>query len=149
MSGRQVIERVWDAPIALIWELWTSKEGIASWYGPKGFTVEVHTLELRVGGSYHYTMRASSPEMAAAMEAKGRPASGSVNAVFTEVDAPNRLAWDSPWGPDKLMTAVTFEQVESSVKMTLVIDATKPEMTGGAAMGWKSSLERFAEQLTG
>ncbi len=31
--------------------------------------------------------------------------------------------------------------------MVLVIAATKAGMTAGAAMGWKSSLGRFAEQL--
>ena len=31
--------------------------------------------------------------------------------------------------------------------MVLVITATKDGMTGGAAKGWESSLERFAEQL--
>ena len=41
MSGRQVIERVWQAPIGLVWELWTTAEGLASWWGPGGFTVEV------------------------------------------------------------------------------------------------------------
>jgi len=31
--------------------------------------------------------------------------------------------------------------------MVLVISAAKAGMTEGATMGWKSSLERFAEQL--
>ena len=39
MSERQVIERVWQARIDQVWELWTSAEGIASWFGPKGFIV--------------------------------------------------------------------------------------------------------------
>ena len=61
MSGRQVIERVWDAPIALVWELWTSPKGVESWFGPRGFQVEVSELDLRVGGAFTYTMKAASP----------------------------------------------------------------------------------------
>ena len=147
MSGRQVIERVWDAPIDLIWELWTTPEAVQSWYGPNGFDATVHEMHLEVGGRYKYTMSAATPEMAANMEKSGKPSSWTVEATFTAVDPPHRLAWDSPWGNDKLMTSVTFTEVEGGVKMELVIDATKPEMTTGAAMGWKSTVERFAGVL--
>ncbi|MEN8144918.1 MAG: SRPBCC domain-containing protein [Gemmatimonadota bacterium] len=151
MSDRKVIERVWQAPIDLIWELWTTAEGIASWFGPRGFTVEVDEIDLRVGGAFSYTMRATDPDAAAAMEKRGRPTSFSVVSTFTEVDPPNKLAYDSPMlmPPDTetMTTAVEFSEGPGGVKMVLAISATKPGMTEGAAMGWKSSLERFAEQL--
>jgi uncharacterized protein YndB with AHSA1/START domain len=147
MSGRQVIERVWNAPIELIWELWTDPAGRASWWGPRGFTVEIEEMDVRVGGAFRYTMRATSPEMVAAMQARGRPTAHSIACTFTQVDAPNRLEWASPFGPDTLTTSVEFTQLDEGVKMVLVLDATKPEMTGGAAMGWKGSLDRFAERL--
>ncbi len=71
MSDRQVIERVWQAPIEQIWELWTTAEGIASWFGPKGFIVEVQEIDLRVGGTFAYSMRSTDPETVAAMEKRG------------------------------------------------------------------------------
>ena len=40
------IERTFDAPIADVWDLWTTKEGIESWWGPEGFIVTVSRLEL-------------------------------------------------------------------------------------------------------
>ena len=147
MSEQQVIERVWQAPIDLIWELWTTAEGIASWFGPRGFTVEVEEIDLRVGGAFRYTMQATDPEQAAAMEKQGRPASFSVDSTITELDPPHKLAYDSPMGNETMTTAVEFSDGPEGVKMVLVIAATKAGMTEGAAMGWKSSLERFAEQL--
>lgn len=47
MSGRSisqsdrkiVIERKYAASIEDVWELWTTKEGIESWWGPDGFSV--------------------------------------------------------------------------------------------------------------
>jgi uncharacterized protein YndB with AHSA1/START domain len=45
-----VIERTFDAPIDLIWQLWTQPEHFKTWYGPKGFTVPVATMNLQVGG---------------------------------------------------------------------------------------------------
>ncbi len=147
MSDRQVIERVWQAPIEQIWELWTTAEGIASWFGPKGFIVEVQEIDLRVGGTFTYSMRSTDPETVAAMEKQGRPASHGVVSTITEVDPPNKLVYDSPMGPETMTTSVEFSEGSEGVKMVLVIAATKAGMTEGAAMGWKSSLERFAEQL--
>ncbi len=147
MSGRQVIERVWDAPLAMIWELWTTPAGLSSWWGPRGFRVEVKTMDLRVGGEFCYVMHAESAEMAAKMEAGGRPSTFEVTAVYTAVEPQKTLAYDSPFGDEKMMTSVTFTEVDGGVKMELVIDASKPEMTGGAAMGWRSAIEKLAEKL--
>ena len=147
MSERQVIERVWQAPIDLVWELWTTAEGIASWFGPKGFIVEVEEIDLRPGGTFRYSMRATDPETVAAMEKQGRSPSHSVVSTVTEVDLTNKMVYDSPMGPETMTTSVEFSEGPEGVKMVLVITATKAGMTGGAAMGWESSLERFAEQL--
>ncbi len=147
MSERQVIERVWQAPIDQVWELWTSAEGIASWFGPKGFIVEVKEIDLRAGGTFTYTIRATDPETVAAMEKQGRPASHAVASTITEVDPPNKLVYESPMGPETMTTSAEFSEGPEGVKLVLVISATKAGMTAGAAMGWKSSLERFAEQL--
>jgi len=35
------LERTYQAPIEDVWELWTTKEGIESWWGPGGFRVTV------------------------------------------------------------------------------------------------------------
>ena len=70
-----VIERTYRAKVTELWELWTTKQGFESWWGPDGFRVEVHALEARLGGTLHYDMIADSPEMIAAMKRMGRPTS--------------------------------------------------------------------------
>ena len=50
-QAKNVIERTYPAPIQDVWELWTTKDGIESWWGPEGFAVTVHKLELRPAGS--------------------------------------------------------------------------------------------------
>jgi uncharacterized protein YndB with AHSA1/START domain len=35
------------AAVEDLWDLWTTKKGFESWWGPKGFRVEVRKLELR------------------------------------------------------------------------------------------------------
>ena len=44
------LERRYEAAVEDLWFLWTTKEGFESWWGPEGFRVEVHKLDLRVGG---------------------------------------------------------------------------------------------------
>jgi uncharacterized protein YndB with AHSA1/START domain len=46
-----VIERSFDAPVELIWQMWTVPEHFAVWYGPKGAAIPVAKMDVRVGGS--------------------------------------------------------------------------------------------------
>ncbi len=58
MAGEFVIARVFDAPRDLLWRCFTEVERMKQWWGPKGFTVIAATMDLRVGGTYHYGMKA-------------------------------------------------------------------------------------------
>ena len=53
------IERTFQASLEEVWEMWTTREGIESWWGPDGFSVKVRTLELRPGGRLDYAMIAT------------------------------------------------------------------------------------------
>lgn len=44
------IERTLDAPVALVWQMWTEPDHFASWYGPTGARVSVAEMDVRVGG---------------------------------------------------------------------------------------------------
>jgi uncharacterized protein YndB with AHSA1/START domain len=56
-SAREIrLIRVYDAPVALVWEAWTDPAQVAQWWGPRGFTITTHSRELRVGGTWEYTM---------------------------------------------------------------------------------------------
>jgi uncharacterized protein YndB with AHSA1/START domain len=52
-----VITRVFDAPLFLTWKAWSEVDQLKAWWGPKGCTVEVASLDLRPGGFFHYNMR--------------------------------------------------------------------------------------------
>jgi uncharacterized protein YndB with AHSA1/START domain len=56
MSNLISITRVYDAPLAAVWEAWTLSEQVAQWWGPRGFTLTTHSRDLRTGGHWHYTM---------------------------------------------------------------------------------------------
>ena len=50
------INRIYDAPVELVWDAWTDPEQVAKWWGPRGFTLTTHSKDLRPGGIWHYTM---------------------------------------------------------------------------------------------
>ena len=67
MSRRTItIERTYNAAIDDVWTLWTTADGIESWWGPDGFRVKVRKLELRAGGALHYDMASALPYTIAA-----------------------------------------------------------------------------------
>ena len=45
-----------NAPIELVWEVWTNPEHIAQWWGPKGFTNTIHKMDVTAGGAWRLTM---------------------------------------------------------------------------------------------
>jgi uncharacterized protein YndB with AHSA1/START domain len=87
-----VMERTYRATVAELWDLWTTKAGFESWWGPDGFRAEVHAIDARVGGTLHYRMIAEAPEMVEAMRQMGQPLSHETRGTFTELRRHERLA---------------------------------------------------------
>jgi uncharacterized protein YndB with AHSA1/START domain len=57
-AGEQfVYTREFDAPRDLVFAAYTEGERLASWFGPKGFTMLRCSVDLRPGGVFHYGMR--------------------------------------------------------------------------------------------
>lgn len=56
-----VIERTLDAPIDLIWQMWTESEHFKAWYGPDGAAIPVANMDVQVGGSRLVCMEMETP----------------------------------------------------------------------------------------
>jgi len=50
------IERTLNAPVELVWEVFTKPEHIANWWGPNGFTNTIYTMDVRTGGEWDFVM---------------------------------------------------------------------------------------------
>jgi uncharacterized protein YndB with AHSA1/START domain len=51
-----LITRVFDAPIALVFDVFTDPKHVRETFAPFGEEVAVCSIDLRVGGSYHFVM---------------------------------------------------------------------------------------------
>lgn len=147
---RITIERMYRADIGDVWDLWTTKDGIESWWGPGGFAVTVRKLDLRPGGELLYAMTAIDPPQVEFMRKAGMPLTTEARITYTEVAAPNRLAYihltDFIPGVDPydVATAVELQLTAQGVRMVLTFDAMHDdEWTRRAVMGWESELGKL------
>jgi uncharacterized protein YndB with AHSA1/START domain len=151
---RMTLERTFDASAQEVWDLWTTREGIESWWGPDGFEVEVRRLELREGGRMEYAMTATGADQIDYMKKAGMPLTTVQKVTFTEVTPCTRLAYavlaDFIPGvePYEVRTAVDFNTTPDGVRIVLTFDAMHDDQwTRLAVMGRESELGRLAEIL--
>ena len=50
------VSRLINAPIELVWEVWTNADHIKHWWGPKGFTNSIELMDVRIGGAWVFVM---------------------------------------------------------------------------------------------
>jgi uncharacterized protein YndB with AHSA1/START domain len=127
------LERTYDAPVELIWELWTTPAGLEQWWGPDGFQTRVSELELRPGGQARYVMTATGPEQLAFVQSLGMPLSSEFRRTFTEVERPTRLAYQSviDFVPDQEpyehLTIVDIEPVGDQTRVVMTLEPLHDE----------------------
>ena len=148
------IERTFDAAVEDVWELWTTKAGIESWWGPPGFEVKVRKLDFRRGGELLYAMTATAPEQIEFIKKAGMPLTTESRAVYTEVVPLQRLAFTQLADfipnvkPYEVATTVEFEPGPQGVRLVLLLDAMHDDYwTKMAVMGWESELGKLAKVL--
>jgi uncharacterized protein YndB with AHSA1/START domain len=153
---RITMERVYQADVRDVWDLWTTKEGIESWWGPGGFSVKVRKLDLRAGGELLYAMTAIDPPQVEFMKKAGMPLTTEARITFTEIVPLTRLAYvhlaDFIPGvePYDVATVVELYKTSGGVRMVLTFDAMHDDVwTQRATMGWESEIGKLAAVLAG
>jgi uncharacterized protein YndB with AHSA1/START domain len=154
MKKRVTLERIYRANVQDVWDLWTTKDGIESWWGPGGFAVTVRKLDLRPGGELLYAMTAIDPPQVEFMKKAGMPLTQELRITFTEVVTRRRLAYvhlaDFIPGvePYDVATVVEFHVTRDGVRMVLTFDAMhNDEWTQRATIGWEGELGKLATVL--
>jgi uncharacterized protein YndB with AHSA1/START domain len=51
-----IFSRLLNAPVKLVWEIWTNPEHIKLWWGPDGFTNTINKMDLKPGGEWGLVM---------------------------------------------------------------------------------------------
>lgn len=62
---REIIAtRVFAAPRALVFTLWTDPHHVEQWWGPNGFTTTIHEMDVRPGGVWRFPLLSPVPPIA-------------------------------------------------------------------------------------
>jgi uncharacterized protein YndB with AHSA1/START domain len=137
-----VLSRVFDAPRALVFKVWTQPEHLARWWGPEGYTLISYKADVRPGGSYRFGTR--SPENTEHW----------AHGTYREVTRSERLvftfAWEHPDGSPKNETTVTLTFAEQDGKTKLTLKQALFESVTARDLhrgGWSSSLDLLEAYL--
>ncbi len=143
-----VVERTYKATPEEIWELWTTKDGFESWWGPEGFRVEVHELDARLGGTLRYDMIADAPAVIEEMKKQGQPLQHGTSGNYSEFQPRTKLALthliDFLPGVKPYQSVMVMELIPAGKDVRMVVTLSpmhNPEFS-------KMQLEGFTSQLT-
>jgi uncharacterized protein YndB with AHSA1/START domain len=150
-----VIDRIFDAPVEAVWQLWTDPEQFAAWYGPNGARIPVADMDVRVGGLRRVGMEVQTPNGPMSIWFTGEYREIVVNRrlAYTESmsDKDGRVLAPSDLGmshdhPTVTEVVVELEDLDGCTRMTLThrgIPAASP-----GANGWTMALDKLATLIT-
>lgn len=162
-SGKDlfIINRTFDAPIEVMFDMWTDPKHFAQWMGPTGSTMEFLRADIKAGGGSFYRMTGLG---GAAMYGK---------ASYKEVTKPHRIVYTqsfcdeqekiirhpmSPTWPEVMLTTVTLaeegaDRTRVTIRWEVFGGATAAEREtfnkakAGMSQGWGGSLDKLEEYL--
>jgi uncharacterized protein YndB with AHSA1/START domain len=147
-----VIERTFDAPVELIWQMWTQPEHFAKWYGPERVNVTVAEMDVRIGGKHLFCMEIPTPDgtMKFWMTGEYTEIVPNERLVYTDsiadengnLVAPSTLGWDDDF-PASTQVTVQLESLGERTRMVLT-HAGVSDDTEGANEGWEQSFSKMA-----
>ena len=147
-SDREIVlTRVFDAPRARVFDAWTRPELLGRWFLPRGWSLVVCEVDLRVGGAWRFVVR--GPD-GTDMETGG---------VYREVVPPERFV-HTQWfsrrrgiigAGESLATAVLVEQDGKTMLSTTVLyplqEVRDAVLNSGMEHGVAASYDRLGELL--
>lgn len=154
-SKKQIkMERIYDASLEDVWDLWTTKDGIESWWGPDGFIVKVRSMDVRPGGVLVYDMIAVGEQQMEFMKRAGMPISTTTSITYKEIVKQKKLLYTNRAdfipgvAPYDVDTCVDLSLAPNGVKLVLTIDPMHDEVwTGRQAQGWEMELGKLGRLI--
>ena len=138
-----LMTRTFEAPIELVFDVFTKEEHVRKTFPPFGEAMAVCEIDLRVGGEYHYVM----------VTDEGREMS--FRGTFLEIAPPGRLVqtWLFEGWPDaEALETVDFDEADGVTTMTWKLtfrdQAGRDHMTryDGIEAGW-DNVEAYLRTL--
>lgn len=162
-TGKQtfVINRTFNAPLAVMFEMWTDPKHFSQWLAPSGFSMEFLRADIRSGGGTFYKMT------------NGKDLTMYGKAQYLAIEKPNRITYTqqfcdaqektsrhplAPTWPASMLTTVEFsEEGPESTRVTITWEphgaTTREELEtfikgrSGMTQGWTGSFDKLEQYL--
>lgn len=157
-----VINRSFDAPIDVMYDMWTNPDHFQKWLPPTGFTMKFLQADIRAGGKTSYSMTAEN----GGLTMYGR-------AEYLKLEKPHTLVYTqqfcdekgnvsrhphAPTWPETMRTTVQLtEEGPNKTRVTVtweVVGKATPEewdtftkSRGGMTQGWTGSFDKLDDYL--
>jgi uncharacterized protein YndB with AHSA1/START domain len=140
-----MVERVFDAPRALVFQMWSEPRHLKQWWGPSGWTLPVCEIDFRPGGTWFYGMK--GPD---GMESWGR-------ATYREIVEPERIVYVDAFadaqgnvlaGMPLMVNRIEFLEQDGKTKIRSMTEfASEAELEQTLAMGMVEGLTETWDRL--
>jgi uncharacterized protein YndB with AHSA1/START domain len=140
------ISRIFDAPRERVFDAFTDPAHIGEWWGPDGFTITTHEMDVRVGGTWRFIMH--GPD---GVDYPNR-------ITYTQIVRPERIAYDHSDDADppavSFKATITFAERSGKTELTMsslfptAAERARVVEEHGAIEGGKQTLARLAAYLS-
>jgi uncharacterized protein YndB with AHSA1/START domain len=134
--------RVFDAPRNLVVDAITRPELLKRWFGPRGWSLAVCEVDLKVGGKYRFVLRGP--------DGKDMGMSG----VYQEIAPPGRFVHTESFDdfPGESVVTVALDEQDGKTTMTVTVRYPSKEVrdavvNSGMEHGAAESYDKLAEML--
>jgi uncharacterized protein YndB with AHSA1/START domain len=141
-SDREIVlTRTFKAPRTLVWDAVTKAEHVRRWYGCAAFTFTTCEIDLRVGGSYRYTMRTADG------------VEHTMTGIYREIVQPERIVHTERYettgftSPDALVTMTLTEQNGRTRMQSVILHPNKDSRDGHLNSGMENGARETFDRL--
>lgn len=150
-GNKLIIERIFEAPPALMFDVWTDCKHLKHWWGPKEWPMHECEMDFREGGVWHYCLRGPND----GDESWGK-------AIYDQINKPKKIVYrdyfsDSDGNINEEMpgskTELEFFDHNGITRQVSITEYESPEslqkvLDMGMIDGMNSSMERLDDYLS-
>lgn len=131
-----MFSRLLEAPIDLVWKIWTSPEHIRHWWGPYGFTNTIRKMDVSPGGKWDLTMHGPDGT------------DYEINCVFREVIKHRKIVYEQ-FSNFKCVATIEFESrgQQTFLYWQMLFESREYLIQAAKAYGVVDGLRQNAERL--
>jgi len=158
MAKDLTIERIFDAPAALVWKAWSDPEMMKKWWGPRMFSAPIVKIDFKVGAKYLLCMSGPMPDGSTVKSWSGGTykeivPTSKIVVLDHFADDQGNMVHASQYGlpesfPMESEVTISFKDLGDKTKLTVYypnLEGIEGMMLKNMTQGWNESVDKLGE----